>query len=152
MPLDSKFPSVNVFADPPLGSITGHVSRPGRTRRVSSALGIILVTLLCASGCVRVPQGDAEALDRVAEQFGHKFHFRLERELYLRVRMRSGTIASHEELEEVYRAFFFHPDGGRRESRFVYLNVYDRRGRFVRQLAYDPRSRRMIHGQTEYYY
>jgi hypothetical protein len=112
----------------------------------------MLVTLLFAAGCVRVPQSDAQALDRVVAQFGQKFHFRLERELYLRARMRPGTMASPEEFEEIYRAFFFHPDGGRRESRFVYLNVYDRRGRFVRQLAYDPVRGRVVHGQTEYYY
>lgn len=118
------------------------------------ALRLLLAALLWTAGACKPhapPAGDLSALAQVQEQFGHKFQFRLEDELYLRARMRYGTSVAQNEVEAVYRAFFFDADGQRRETTYVYLNIYNPKGRFIRQLAYDPTRRRIMYGETEHY-
>jgi hypothetical protein len=145
-------PFVNVYA-----------TRKGATqmrncRRMHSLARVValsmLSTLAPTSGCVsRSPPPDADrlALGRVQRTVENQLTLGLEDELYVTAKLLPDTTITAAELERVYRDFFFVPNGRRRDTEYVYLNVYDARGLFLFQLAYDPRAGRMIRSRTEHY-
>ena len=102
------------------------------------------------AGASATPE-DRQRLDRIAQDHRDQFEFTLEHDLYVRAKLRPGTRVSVPELEQVYREYFFQPDGTRRETLYVYLNVYDPRGQFLVQLYHDPRTQRIIRGNAEHY-
>ena len=83
------------------------------------------------------------------QQFGQAMRFSLSGELYLNGTLRSERLPSQEELSVVYRTFFFEIDGKRRETSFVYFNVYRSSGTFYMQLYFDPQLGRVVRGTTE---
>jgi hypothetical protein len=70
----------------------------------------------------------------------------LESELYVRARLSPGSRFSSDELDGMYDAFFFLPNGQRRAAQYVYLNIYNSDGHFLEQLAYD-----LVRSQTDQY-
>jgi hypothetical protein len=75
----------------------------------------------------------------------------LKGEFHLLVRQRATEPVPETEIENIYKAFFFkYPtEMVRRETSFVYLNVYDKDGRFLYQLAYSPSRHGLIRSDRE---
>lgn len=121
-----------------------------RTFRRLLAPTVVTWTL---SACERntPPAADLATLQAVESQFGQHMDLDLESELYVRARLKPGAQLSATDLDRLYAAFFFLPDGQRRGTEYVYLNVYDETGRFLEQLAYDPSRQKIIRGRTEHY-
>lgn len=97
------------------------------------------------------PAADVAMLHMVEERFEQSVEMELESELYVRARLKPGVRLSHADLDRLYAAFFLLPDGQRRETEYVYLNVYDADGRFLEQLAYDMSLQKIIRSRTEHY-
>jgi hypothetical protein len=115
---------------------------------------LALSSLMITSGCVErapPPEADRLTLETVQRTIENKLTLELEDELYVTAKLLPGKAVNVAELERVYRDFFFLPDGRRRDTNYVYLNVYDANGQFLFQLAYDPRAGRMIQNRTEHY-
>lgn len=104
----------------------------------------------CTFESRRTPEDD-RALEEVRRQFGERVEVDLEAGLYVRARMQPGVTLSAPATDSVYRAFFFTPGGERRDTRYVYLNVYQPDGRFLVQLYYDPKRNSISRGRTEHY-
>lgn len=116
-------------------------------------LGILSLALAVSAACgpgASPSAADQAALERVRREFG-TVEVELERPVYVRARMRSRAAVPQPEMERLYTAFFFSPDGRRRDTRFVYLNVYDAEGRFAYQLWYDEKARAFVRGRTDHY-
>ena len=115
---------------------------------------LVISTLPIFEGCVRdAPPSEADrlALQTVQRTVEGRLALALEDELYVTAKLLPGTTVSAAELERVYQHFLFAPDGRRRDTDYVYLNVYAADGDFMFQLTYDPRMRRMIRTRTEHY-
>jgi hypothetical protein len=113
---------------------------------------VFLVITGCdwTAGASATPE-DRQRLERIAQRYRTQLEFTLESDLYMRAKLRPETRVSVAVLEQVYREFFFQPDGTRRETLYVYLNVYDARNRFLFQLYYDPRKQEITRGNAEHY-
>lgn len=109
----------------------------------------VLAGLLSAR--VRPSADDRARLESLERQYGHKYEFALGGSLYLRVIARGGGHPPESEMRDVYRAFVRDERGKRRNTTFVYLNVYDARRQFGYQLVFDPQTGRFYTNDTEYY-
>jgi hypothetical protein len=135
-------------------SIVRHaVHAAGTLRRLARRGALALSTLVLASGCARspAPEADQVALRQVQGPVVERMELELDEAPYLRARLLPGPPPGVAELERVYRDFLFLPDGRRRDSDYVYLNVYDAGGRFQYQLAHDPAVGRVVRNTTEHY-
>lgn len=115
---------------------------------------LVHAALVLTAGCVLdrpPPEADQLALARVQRKVESRLVLGLEHELYVTARIRPGASVTQADMEQVYRDFFFLPDGSRRDTDYVYLNVYDADGRFQYQLAYVPRTGRMVRNASEHY-
>lgn len=121
-----------------------------RLRRLLNAF-LALLLLSTGVGCSQVSTEDAQRLKRLEEAYGEHASFDLDADLYVRATLKPEKQVTLEEWEEIYRDFFFESIGLPRETTFVYLNVYAPSGRFLFQLAYDPRSSRFVRSRTEHY-
>lgn len=121
-----------------------------RLHRHLNTFWTLLLASACA-GCSSVAAEDAQRLQRLEEAYGEHASFDLDADLYVRATLKPGEQVTLEEWEGIYREFFFESSGLRRETTYVYLNVYAPSGRFLFQLAYDPRSSRFVRSRTEHY-
>lgn len=112
-----------------------------------------ILSLIAVAACVsrQVPPEDSEALARVRAEFGGKYRLSVEGDLYVRVQARLNMKIVRSDLPRIYQAFFMNAEGGRRDTRFVYLNAYDERGRFVIQTWRDPRTGEFRYNHMEHY-
>lgn len=83
--------------------------------------------------------------------FGSRYSFALDADLYVRVVARDTVTASPSEVEKIYHAFMSDSNGGRRNTTYVYVNVYDPTEKFIYQLAFDPLSGRFVTSHSEHY-
>lgn len=103
-----------------------------------------------AAGCGEVPAGDAARLKLVRAKYSARYEFSIYDELYLHARARPGVRVESAEAERIYGDFFF-PSLPTSESHAVYLNLYDDRGEFLYQLAWDQASHRFVRSQADAY-
>lgn len=113
---------------------------------------LCLVLVLTACG-PRAPlsERDAAALAQVREEFGGKLVFATTDGLYLDARLRPHMLVDDAELDRLHRRFFLDSLGSTRATGFVYLNLYDARGRFVKQVWWDPATGEFRRQHTERY-
>lgn len=97
-------------------------------------------------------QTDMARLTAVQRDFGDRFEFEPASDIYLNIRFRQDGTPSQEEAEKVYKAFWFaENEVQRKDSAYVYLNVYDRNGVFQFQLYFDPKTQRITRSAVEHY-
>jgi hypothetical protein len=92
-------------------------------------------------------------LKKVEKQYSHLYTFELRREFYLEASAKKDTYINFEELQEIYKLFGFKDGEGytRRNTSYVYLNVYAYNGKFMYQIYYDPIKNKFIKGNTPHY-
>jgi len=84
---------------------------------------------------------DMERLKALNEIYGEKYSFKLSGDFYLEVTSKGDVQVTEEELIGIYKLFFFDSSKTKkRDTAFIYLNWYKRRGRFQYQIFYDPRT------------
>jgi len=115
--------------------------------------GCVLVALICLTlGCSsRATPADLAALEAAREAFSDSFEIDLKRSIYIEARHRLDECPRREIAESLYQALLMDGSAARRESSFVYLNLWDARKRFCYQLAYDPSSGRIEVSHQPYY-
>lgn len=116
----------------------------------------VLVLILASTGlscsCSNSSQTDMARLAAVQRDFRDRFEFEPGSDIYLNIRFRQDGTPSQEEAEKVYKAFWFaENEVQRRDSAYVYLNVYDRNGVFQFQLYFDPQTQRITRSAVEHY-
>jgi hypothetical protein len=121
----------------------------GPARMVVLAMSL---AILGGAGCHREPSAsDEERLGVLKREFGSRYGFALDGDLYVRVVARDTVTSSPSEVERIYRTFMSDSNGGKRNTTFVYFNVYDSTEQFQYQLAFDPLRARFVIGNAEYY-
>lgn len=105
---------------------------------------------LDVAACTRPSRDDAAQLELMRRKYpGYRFEFRYE--VYLIAENVDGRQLPSDELKEMYRTFFF-DSGVKRKTDFVYMNVYERTGRFVTQVAFSGASGRVEASSTREFY
>src|SRR5256885_5289907 len=98
---------------------------------------IIASTILCvvcfAVGSCRdhATAGDKEAIARLQRTWGSKYDFTLTSQIYWKTRLKPNVPFNEDELKLLFDKF----TAGRNPnvSAYVYMNIYDARGRFIVQ-------------------
>ena len=117
-------------------------------RRPPAALTLCIVFAL---GCHKPNSDDVRRLAELEQRYSDRMEFALDGELYLRARIKPGATVTDLDLQHVYRRFYTDEKGVRRATTYVYLNVYDSDDKFVKQIAFDSRTGRLVEGRTEHY-
>jgi hypothetical protein len=90
---------------------------------------------------------DKEAIARLQQKWGAKYDFELTREIYWKLKLKPNVSLNEEELRTIFDEFV----AGRRypDTVFVYMNIYDARGRFIIQF-YRDRDGKIQKSDVEY--
>lgn len=121
----------------------------GTARRAAVTVLALIIVAACYSS--QLSGNDAHSLARVRAEFGGRYIISPDGDLYLRARARPNMEVAHSDLERIYETFFTDSTGERRDTRFVYLNAYDARGRFVIQVTRNRGSGEFRYYRTEHY-
>jgi len=89
------------------------------------------------------------ALEEIEAKYGDQYKFKLDGYGYLLVTAKD-TIDDGE-IVEIYKDFVFDENGNNRGTATPWLNVYNRDGEFLYQLAFDPQSSRFVRGNQEFH-
>jgi len=82
-----------------------------------------------------------------------RYHFKFDCEFYLIVKsLEPITEKSDQEVVDVYNKFFEDDNGKlKRKTSFMYLNLYDSKGRFQYQLIHDWRENAYVKQNQDFY-
>jgi hypothetical protein len=97
------------------------------------------------------------AAGRIESQFPERFSLKPEclfsksPDVYLRLKPLSKERISRETTVNVARAFWLVDESHRENSKFTYMNVYSRSDRFEYQVYWDPKTKRFVFSNREFY-
>jgi hypothetical protein len=122
-------------------------------RPAKSLKPALLFSLILATACAPPPTlEDKRRLVELEEAFGKELDFQFSQDgLYLEMKGLAQDPPSLEDARNVYRKFWFKGDTPRRDTNYVYLNVYDRHGTFQFQVYWDTDHRRLVRSTSESY-
>ena len=113
-----------------------------------------LIVFLCSVivGCAQPSNQDKEALQMLIEKFGHRYNFKFDGEFWLVARAKKDVVILKGEDEEMYKFFFFENKDAlkKRNTSYVYLDLYDASGKFVCQLYFDPQIKDFARNNKPY--
>lgn len=117
------------------------------------SITVVLLSLF-ATACAPEPtQEDVRRLEELRKRFGGQYAFTFEAPMYVRAQQTDGAPLDVSALEDAFEAFWY-DDGGvpRKNTSFVYLNAYDRDGRWQLQLFWNPEKRRIVQSKEREHY
>jgi hypothetical protein len=114
---------------------------------------LVALALMLSVGCTATPSStDREKLAILQQEYGQKFDFAFDGDLYLRAASSDTAAPSQSEIQSIYRRFMFDDSGARRRSTtFVYVNAYNARGEFLYQIAFDSTTKDFVISKREHY-
>jgi len=116
------------------------------------AIAIILAMLTLSSCGTWTTDEDEKRLAALEREFGHRYEFSPQSDLYLDARCRADEPPTREEAERIFRAFWFTDrNEPRTDSAYVYLNIFDNRGVFQFQVFWDHRTKHLAYSGRPYY-
>ena len=92
---------------------------------------LMLAASSCLTACDHATEGDKIAFAKVERAWGAKYEFHLSSDIYWSAKIRHGGGVDEEELRTIFDQF----SGTRKNTVFVYMNVYDATGKFMFQLS-----------------
>jgi hypothetical protein len=102
---------------------------------------ILVIVFLCSViiGCANPTCSDKQALQKLTNNFGDKYTFKLDGEFWLVARAKKGVVIHRGDDEEMFKEFFFErkEEMKERDTSYIYLDWYDADGNFVCQLFFD---------------
>lgn len=120
--------------------------------RIQKASAISLAIFMLSSCGTRATVEDKKRLATLEDQFGQRYEFSLESEIYLNARCRTPEPPTREEAEGIYRAYWLTEENvPRTDTAFVYLNIYDSRRVFQFQIYWDRQARRPAYSRQDHY-
>jgi hypothetical protein len=97
--------------------------------------------------CYKPVEQDRVKLKELETKFGSRYEFSLTSDgIYLYAKLKKGATMYRNDDEEIYKIFIFNnfEKEQRRDTSFVYLNLYDSKNNFLHQICYDPQSRKLV--------
>lgn len=114
---------------------------------------VALLHLVAVLGCHPPSESDRAALEELRTRFGESYEFKVRHQLYVNaVARKSNTeTTSDDEARRIWETFWLTDDGVRRQTTFVYLNLFDRRGKFVCQYHWGSVAEGLSRSDQPYY-
>lgn len=94
---------------------------------------------------------DSRRFAQLRQRYGIKYRFELAEDTYLEARNTVDAVVDKNEAIEMYKCFWFTADVERRDSNYVYLNLYNRDGDFQYQIFWDRNHRRFVTSNRDHY-
>lgn len=105
---------------------------------------LLVVFLLSLSfACYKATDEDGAKLKELEVKFGDRYKFSLTSDgTYVYAKLRKDALLQKNDDEEMYKLFVFKnfEKEERRNTPYVYLNLYDAKGNFLHQIYYDPKT------------
>jgi len=128
---------------------------PHASNVVKASRNIIAVffAFLFFLGCSSFSTEDKAALANLKNRFGSNYEFDLEGEFYLNVVVKKGFQYSEKDIENIYKSFFFKEADKfeRRDTSYVYLNLFDSNGTFLYQFFFDFNDNNFVKNHSPHY-
>lgn len=118
---------------------------------------LLFALLLNCAACLPSPDPtpeDQAALEQLQKQFGERYTFAFQYDVYVRVRARVADAPTREEATQIARVFSFDEEGRPRDyprSHIAYFNFYNRGGRFLFQVYWDPQNSRFEFSDQQFH-
>lgn len=118
---------------------------------------LLAVLLLSCTACLPSPDPtpeDRTALAELLKQFGNRYDFAFQLDVYMRVQSRKANAPTREEATQIFKAFRFDKEGRLRSfprSHIVYFNFYSSRGKFLFQVYWDSRKSTFGFSDQQFY-
>jgi len=113
----------------------------------NNSILLILLLALQVTCCNKLTESDKSKLKALESKFGDRYSFEFTGDgLYLYAKLKNGAVMVSNDDEEIFKIFMFinYEKGIRRNNTFVYLNLYDEKGKFHHQLFYDPNENKLV--------
>jgi hypothetical protein len=109
---------------------------------------LLLLFLRCGPGAT--PE-DLERLERIKGRYGDEYDISLRQSTYVEAEYKDRGCPEREEARAIHRAFWMSGDRSRGNSNYIYLNLFDRNGKFCYQLYWNPDSQGIDESSQPYY-
>lgn len=112
-----------------------------------------MLVAVSALTCGQGPTAEDRArLEKLEETYGDRYRFRFTSDdVYLEARQTTSGVPREEEVSAIYRDFWLSGSRPRQDSRYLYLNIYDRNGDFLFQLYWSPQRQEPVRSLTSHY-
>lgn len=102
-------------------------------------LPLLFLCFIIAGCCDHPTEGDRAAMQMLTKKFGDRYTFELDGELWLVARAKKNVLVLKGEEEEMYKVFFCETNDQmkKRNTTYVYIDLYDSDGKFICQLSFD---------------
>lgn len=121
------------------------------TMRIFAAI-VTLAAALSVWSCRPDPTAeDSRRLEQLQQRYGDRYRFELEEDTYIEATNKVDATVSTNEAISIYKDFWFNGNIERRDSHYVYLNLYNKDGDFQFQIFWDRNSGRFITSNRGHY-
>jgi hypothetical protein len=94
---------------------------------------------------------DSRRLERLQQRYGDRYRFELAEDTYIEATNKVDAIVDKSEAISIYREFWFTGNIERRDSNYVYLNLYNKDGDFQYQIFWDRNNGRFVTSNRDHY-
>ena len=107
-----------------------------------------LMTLSCSPN--PTPE-DSRRLALLQQHYGNRYRFELAEDTYIEATNKVDVSVKKDEAIAMYRDFWFTGNAERRDSHYVYLNLYNKDGNFQFQIFWDRNSGSFVTSNRDHY-
>jgi hypothetical protein len=122
-----------------------------RTRLPLIAIMIVAATLNTSSCSPNPTPEDARRLAQLRQRYADRYRFDLAEDTYIEATNNIDATVDKNEAISIYRDFWFTGNAERRDSNYVYLNLYNKDGDFQYQIFWDRQSARFVTSNRDHY-
>ena len=133
--------------------VTNEVTMSCKARKFLPRLALLMLTMIITACTNYATPEDNRRLKELENRYGNRFNFVLENETYINVGCKKGVRSDERELINIYKTFFWddYLDDTRKDSSYVYMNLYDSSGTFEYQLFYEINKRQFMKSRADHY-
>ena len=113
---------------------------------------VVMAAALLAWSCGSDPtREDARRLEQLQHRYGNRYQFELAEDTYVEATNKVDATVDKSEALSIYRDFWFTGNTERRDSHYVYLNLYNKDGEFQYQVFWDRNNGRFVTSNRDHY-
>ena len=94
---------------------------------------------------------DSRRLEQLQQRYGNRYRFELAEDTYIEATNQAEATVKKDEAISIYKDFWFTGNTERRDSHYVYLNLYNKDGDFQFQIFWDRNSGRFVTSNRDHY-
>ena len=123
-----------------------------RYLRAIAMMIVLPVALVLTVSCRPRPTAeDSRRFAQVKQRYGNRYRFEFAEDTYLEATNTVDAAVNKNEAIAIYKDFWFTGETERRDSNYVYLNLYNRQGEFQYQVFWDRNSGRFVMSNRDHY-